>query len=111
MTSGGHALWSIFPKHKKILARTISDKWREFEDSASKTVVCRLATDRQTHTHTHTHTQTHTHTDRHTHRQTDRTDYMIVANLRLATINRGQYITWLRGRVLRDTEYIDKYNC
>ena len=65
-------------KSKRNRTRTIGDMWREFEDSASKTVVCRLATDRQTHTHT----------DRQTHRQTDRTDYMIVANLRLATINR-----------------------
>ena len=58
--------------------------WREFEDSASKTVVCRLATDR--YTDTHTDTQTHRYTDTQTYRQTDRTDYMIVANLRLATI-------------------------
>ena len=41
--------------------------WREFEDSASKTVVSRLATDR--HTHTHTHRQTHRQTDTQTDRQ------------------------------------------
>ena len=37
--------------------------WREFEDSASKTVVCRLATDRHTHTYTQLDRHTHTHTD------------------------------------------------
>ena len=58
------------PKNKRLPARTTSDMWREFEDSASKTVVCRLATDR--YTDTHTDTQTHRYTDTQTHRHTDR---------------------------------------
>ena len=57
------------PKNKRLPARTTSDMWREFEDSASKTVVCRLATDRYTHRHTDTHTDTQTH--RHTDIQTE----------------------------------------
>ena len=44
----------------------------------SKTADARVLTDRHTHTHRHTHTQTD--------RQTDRTDNMIVAHLRWATI-------------------------
>ena len=30
--------------------------------------------------------------------------------MRYMVLNRVQYITWLRGRVLRDTEYIGKDN-
>ena len=50
----------------------VGSMWAKFKLSATKIVACRLLTDRLTHTQTHKHT--------------DMTDYMIVANLRLATI-------------------------
>ena len=54
----------------------VGSMWAKFEVSATKIVSCRLLTDRLTHTHKHT----------------DMTDYMIVANLRLATIITIVYI-------------------